>query len=421
MSPASQNTSKRTSIVLPVAVIGFLAVGGAIAYNVLQSSSPPAAAPVTTTTPEQSPAAPPVAPQQKPADAAAPVEVAKPASAPPIHAAARERAPDMDPKQLMTLLTGIDPKAPLSPEDFKKWKEALQQLIRQGPSSVAAIREFLAQNQDVSFAGAQGADQLGFSSLRAALLNALGQIGGQESTAAMLQTLQTSVFPADLASLATILQQQAPGQYNSDILAAVRTQMTAAAQDQLGNANVGPLFQLLGAAAANGTDATADLTQYGDKWPYYAAIELANLPNGAGVASLAQMAQNGGGAQSAAVESLAQLAPNNPQALNTLLSLASQGQVPDNILAQLAPYLGGRENQIDPSGNPPGTPMQSLHVANGNEDFTAADFNAILTQAQINQRISIIDQLVQSLPAGDTSSLSALQQQKGALSGRLGK
>ena len=324
----------------------------------------------------------------------------------------------------MAALTSLDLKGPITAEDAQKWKESLQQLVHQGPSSVAAIQEYLAQNQDASYAGVTGADQLGYSSLRAGLLNALGQIGGPESMAAMLQTLQTTVFPTDIATLAATLEQQTPGQYQGDILTAVRGQLALAAQDQLGNANVGPLFQLLSSAAANGNDVTADLAQYSVKWPYYAAIELANLPNSAGVASLVQMAQNNTGVsqiQTAAAQALAELAPQNSQARSALLDMAQQGQLSDTALAQLAPYLGGRENQLGSGTNPSGTSTQGLHLANGNQDFSVADLLNSLTPDQVTQRISIVDQLLQSIPAGDTQGQQALQQQRSALTGRQAK
>ena len=330
--------------------------------------------------------------------------------------------PTVDSRQLMSSLTSLDPKGPITLEDAQKWKASLQQLVQQGPSSVTAIREYLAQNQDVSYAGAVGAEQLGYSSLRSGLLNALGEIGGPESTAAMLQTLQTSVFPTDIATLATTLEQQAPGQYQNDILSAVRSQLALAAQDQLGNANVGPLFQLLAGAAGNGTDVSADLTQYASKWPYYAAIELANLPNGAGVTALIQMAQNdAGGSQSAAAQALAQLASQNSQALNSLLNMAKQGQLSDSQLAQLAPYLGGRENSLGAPTNPGGTSSQGIHIANGNQDYSAAEYSGSLTPDQVIQRISIIDQLLQNVPADDTMGQQALQQQKANLGSRPAK
>ena len=418
---------QKPSIVLPAVIVGLLIVGVAVAYKMFEGPPPaaaPAATPVATVAPTQKPpAVQAIAPSEEVTETpAAPVPVASglAATAPPARVPPSE--PAADSRQLMAALTALDLKGPITAEDAQKWKESLQQLIHQGPSSVTAILEYLAQNQDVNYAGVTGADQLGFSSLRAGLLDALGQIGGPESTAAMLQTLQTTVFPTDVAALAATLEQQAPGQYSDEVLAAVRAQLALAAQDQLGNANVGPLFQLLSSAAANGIDVTADLAQYSGKWPYYAAIELASLPNGAGVPSLIQMAQNNeGGNQTAAAQALAQLAPQNSQARSALLDMASQGQLSDAALAQLAPYLGGRENQLGSATNPSGTSTQDLHLANGNQDFSVADLLNSLTPDQVTQRLSIVDQLLQTIPASDTLGQQALQQQKNALTGRQAK
>jgi hypothetical protein len=418
---------RKPSIVLPATIVGLLIVGGAVAYKMFEAS-PPAAAPVATPAAtvapaENHPGVRAIVPREETAETPATPIAAVPGlavTAPPARVSPSQ--PAADSRQLMTALTSLDTNGPITAEDAQKWKASLQQLVHQGPSSVAAILEYLAQNQDVSYAGVTGADQLGCSSLRAGLLNALGQIGGPESTAAMLQTLQTSVFPTDIATLAATLEQQAPGQYQEDILTAVRAQLALAAQDQLGNANVGPLFQLLSGVAANGADVAADLAQYSSKWPYYAAIELANLPNGAGVSSLVQMAQdNTGGNQSAAAQALAELAPQNSQALGALLDMARQGQLSDAELAQLAPYLGGRENQLGSAANPPGTSTQGLHLANGNQDFSIADLGNSLTPGQVTQRLSVIDQLLQSIPASDTQAQQALQQQKSALTGRQAK
>lgn len=330
--------------------------------------------------------------------------------------------PDVDSHQLMQSLTSLDTNGPISADDAQKWKASLQQLVRQGASSIPAIQEYLAQNLDVNYSGIQGADQLGYSSMRAGLLDALGQIGGPQATSAMLQIMQSSVYPSDLAAISTSLSAQAPGQYDGQVLAAVRNQLSLAAQDQLGNANVGPLFQLLGNAANNGTDVSADLSQYSEKWPFYAAIEMETLPNGAGVTSLTQMAQQSSGVnQTAAAQALAQMAPQNSQALSSLVNLVQQGQLTDAQLADIAPYLAGRENELGGAANPPGTSVQGLHLANGNQDYLLADTANSITPAQATQRISIIDQLLQTLPSGDTMAQSALQGQRNILTGRGGK
>jgi uncharacterized protein YoaH (UPF0181 family) len=161
---------------------------------------------------------------------------------------AARRAPEAapaDPKDLVSDLAALDGKQPITPEQAQKWKESLQQLIRQGAASVPAIQQFLAQNLDANYAGVSGADALGYNSLRSAMLDALAQIGGPESTQAMLQILQTSIFPTDIATLAKTLDAQGPGQYQQAILDAVRQQLNLGALDQLGGANVLPLFQVL--------------------------------------------------------------------------------------------------------------------------------------------------------------------------------
>lgn len=419
--PPNAATAQRPSIVLPAAIVGLLVVGGAVAYKVFQSPAPPPAPAVTVAPVENKPAVRAIAPPQETAEA--PVAPAKAAPVPgtattaPPPAPAAPSQPAVDPRGLMQTLTGLDLKGPISADDARKWKESLQQLIQQGPSSVNSIREYLAQNLDVSFAGVSGADQLGYSSLRAGLLDALGQIGGADATAAMLQTMQTSVFPTDVATLAAMLEQQSPGQYQSQILSAVRSQLAQAAQGQLGDANVGPLFQVLATEAASGADVSADLSQYSTKWPYYTAIELSALPNGAGLASLMQMAQNEGGAtQTAAAQALAQMAGQNAQAASALLAMAQQGQLSDALLNQIAPYLSGRENELGPAVNPQGTTSQGLHIASGNQDFTAADVP--LTPAQASQQISVIDQILQALPSGDSQGRQALQQQISNLGAR---
>jgi hypothetical protein len=73
------------------------------------------------------------------------------------------------------------------------------------------------------------------------------------------------------------------------------------------------------------------------------------------VPSLIQIAQGTvPGNQAAAAQALAELAPQNPQALSTLLDLAKSGQLTDCILAQLAPFLAdGNMNSARPKTRPP--------------------------------------------------------------------
>ncbi len=422
MNKAPMPPPQKKSPIVPALIFGVLVIVAAIGYKRFKSSPqvPPSAPPPAADTTGSLPAPRPAAQAAEPPREAGP-SVESPAPMPAVSPPPNplpEAAP-ADPKDLISTLTALTGREPVTPEQARNWKESLQQLIRQGAGSVPAIQQFLAQNLDANFAGVSGAGSLGYNSLRSAMLDALAQIGGPESTQAMLQTLQTSIFPTDIAALARTLDAQAPGQYQQAILDAVRQQLNMAGLDQLGGANVLSLFQVLASQAANGANINADLAQYAEKWPYYSAIALATLPDAAGVPSLIQLAQGTvPGNQAAAAQALAELAPQNTDALNSLLNLAKSGQLSDAILSQLAPFLGGRQYQLGPPQDLAAGGYLTFHMASGNEDFSAFDAGGTLTQSQISQRISIIDQLLQAIPATDSAAQDALQQQRNALAGR---
>jgi len=407
---------------VPAVVIGVLIVVAALSYKTLQFSPPalpppPRQSDATAARPEARPSVQPVNAEagsgQTSASATAPL-AAQLANAP-----ASESI--IDAKQLLATLAALDGKEPITAEQAQTWKESLQQLIHQGAASAPAIQQFLAQNLDANYAGVSGAGQLGYNSLRSALLDALGQIGGPEATAAMLQTLQTSIYPTDVATLARTLEAQAPGQFQHDILSAVRRQLSLAALDQLGGANVGPLYQVLAKSGASGGSVSGELAQYAEKWPYYSSIALASLPGNAGVPALIQMAQGTlAGNPAVAAEALAQLAPQNADALNTLVALAKNGQLNDSTLVQLAPFLGGRQYELSPPSGAAETGYLTFHMAGGNQDFSAYDGGNNLSAAQVTQCLSNIDQLLAAIPGTDSAAQDALQQQKTALTARQG-
>ncbi|MGA2540788.1 MAG: hypothetical protein ABSG78_04410 [Verrucomicrobiota bacterium] len=410
----------RTSIIFPIIVLALLLIGGAGAYLALKKSPPPPAPAPKAVVP---PAPQPVVPQVT-AAASNPFPSVKRTTPAATQAPPAIPAPPVDnrsPKELMASLTQIDGKNPVTPDQAQAWKQALQQLVRQGAAAVPGIQEFLAQNQDANYAGLNGAAQLGFPSLRAGLIDALAQIGGTDATAAMLQILQSSTFPSDVADLAKGLGQAATGEYQQEFLAAIRQQLFMAQQPQASHdTDVGPLFQVLAAEAANGAQVAQDIQQYGSAWSFYSAITLANLPDGAGLPALAQMAQTPGGGQVVAMDSLAQMALTNPQALATLLDLAKNGAAQDFVLSTVAPFLAGRQFVLPSAAGqiPPGAPTQSIHMNSGNQNFLSYQMSS---PALLNQQMAAIDQLLQVIPPADTDALQALQQQKNTLAGKLGK
>lgn len=418
MNKALSQPPQKRSLVGPVLVVAVLVIFAALGYKGYQSGSPAKSTIPTAET--QSLAAsttsgePLVNGRRLAASPAQTTTVSTPPL--PLPSGSVPETTPADPRDLVSALVALDGKKPITPEQAQKWKDSLQQLVRQGLAAVPAIQEFLMRNQDANYAGVNGAEGLGYNSLRSAMLDALTQIGGPDTTQAMLQIMQNSVFPTDIATLAKTLDTQGGGAYQQNILDAVRAQLNWGSSGQLNGANVLPLFQVLADEAAQGANVSGDLSQFAAQWPYYSAIALASLPDGAGVPSLIQLAQgNVPGNQAAAAQALAELAPQNPQVLSSLLGMAKVGQLSDTTLAQLAPYLAGRAFQLGPPQDPSADGILTMHIAIGNQDFSAFDSSGTLTPAQITQRLDLIDQFMQAIPSSDVGAQEALQQQRNTL------
>src|SRR5207244_13361458 len=133
----------------------------------------------------------------------------------------------------------------------------------------------------MNFGALSGGEQLGQSSLRSAMINALGQIGGPEATAAMLNTLQSTTLPSEIAQLAQALEQQAPGQYRQETMNAIQEILGMAGKGQLPGYDVGALFKVL---QNYGDSAAASvLDQIQPEYKYYATMALAELQGGSGM------------------------------------------------------------------------------------------------------------------------------------------
>jgi len=281
----------------------------------------------------------------------------------------------------MAELAEIGTRGPIAREQAETFKKNLQELVRQGAASVPAIREFLAKNLDTYYAGVGGGEELGYSSFRASLFDALKQIGGPEAQAAMLEAIQTTALPAELLELAKNLDQEAPGQYRGQILNAAQTALKMATANQLGSdVELGPAFRILQNYGEANT--TADLAKH-DPSSFYNAIAMANLPDAQGLPSLIQMAQ--------------------------------KGQIRNNVWEKLAPILGGEQYQLGGASGPaPGGDP----AAAGNANYSIV--NGATTPDQINQRIVLIDKFL-TLVSADSAAAASLQHQRGILIGKLGK
>ncbi|EEF61846.1 hypothetical protein [Pedosphaera parvula] len=164
------------------------------------------------------------------------------------------------PAQLVDELTELSgTRGPITKEQAERFKEILAELVQQGASAVPAIQDSLNKNANADYAEMAGGDQLGYSSLRASLIDTLKQIGGPEAQAATLQTLQTTAVPSEVLELAKNLEQQSPGQFRDQILNAAQEALDMASANQLGtNVEVGPIFRVLqmyGDPGTHGADA----------------------------------------------------------------------------------------------------------------------------------------------------------------------
>lgn len=138
----------------------------------------------------------------------------------------------------------------ITADDAKKFHDGLTELVRQGAASVPSIQDYLDKNVDSNYGDVKGAEELGYSSLRHALLDTLKQIGGPESEQAEVHVLQTTAEPNEVGELAKNLEAQAPGQYRDQILQAAKEALDLAESGQT-EVERGPLYRVFSSFGAS--------------------------------------------------------------------------------------------------------------------------------------------------------------------------
>src|SRR5438477_2768531 len=234
----------------------------------------------------------------------------------------------------------------LTPEKLAAWQQALQQLTNAGPAAVPAIREFLQTKQAANFDTLGGTPVVGESSLRLAMLDALAKIGGPEAVALSADTLRSTIDPREIATLARNLEQLAPGEYRTASVDAARAALAEALSGKLPGADVAGLFTVLQQYA--GSDALQDFQNASGRWTYYSAIALGGLPDGAGIPALTQMAQPDSAnrnTRSAALQVLAQMSPDSPEARAAFLEQAKT-DLPAATWIKIGSLLSGEQFQL---------------------------------------------------------------------------
>ena len=308
-------------------------------------------------------------------------------------------------QQLMARLTALlgslkGKNDAIRPEALEAWKTGLRDLAAMGTIGIPAILQFMGDGTDVLFSRELRAD-LGQWSARTGMIQALRQIGGPESIAAMSQILDKPQTYQELALLAQSLEEANPGQHRDQTIAVARAQLATAiaAPASSGSPDIAPLFEVLG--AYGNTDSAQDLEAAAGHWRYYAMSALAQLPEGAGVPSLIRLAEpnSPGGNRLQALQVLTELAPSNEAARDFLIAQAGSGGIPADYWSYLKQPLAGNQyfvadavlTQYPPVSN--WADLQTIHINAGNQTLYSIPSSASQTPEGIQRQLALIDQL----------------------------
>jgi len=420
MSESQQSKSEppRKSVII---ILGVIVLGLVLVLVLRRSSSHPNLETASTTsngttanneTVAPSSEAPPVPASPREVIASAPVS-----AVPPVQT---QTAPPASPfaRQLVNGLVQVNmTNGPLTPEKLAAWQQALQQLTNAGPAAVPAIREFLQTKQDANFDSLGGAAVVGEPSLRLAMVDALAKIGGPEATALLADTLRATTNPREIAAIAANLERLVPGDYRTAAVDAARAALAEAASGKLPGTDVAALFTVLQQYA--GADALQDFQNANRQWSYYSAIALGGIPDGAGIPALTQMAQPDSAnrnSRSAALQVLAQMAPDSAEARAAFLEQAKT-DLPPATWIKIGALLSGEQLQIgnrDDAGVPDSAVKSTYRLPNQN--FFTTSVLERLSADQLTQRIQLIDQILAETK--QAAAVDALQRARNTLQAR---
>lgn len=299
-------------------------------------------------------------------------------------------------KQMIGQIAGADfGKSPLTRQQVANLRGQLKDLVKLGPDAVPAIREYLRAGENVNFSSTDGANLPLPGSLRMGLIDAMGQIEGPEALTGLAKTLQGSTDPREIALLAQQLEKQSPGQYRDLALAAAHDSLALALSGKLGG-DITPLFQVM--QNYGDTRIISDLEAAARRWGYSPALALAELPDGAGISALIQVAKDpevkqiGNG--DVALRALAQVALDYPEARTTLVEQARSNSIPDQAWPSVAAGLSGTIMRIASTG-----------------DAAAARVGTV--PSRVPDRLAVIDELLAAHPSA--AAVQALQKARATL------
>ncbi len=360
--------------------------------------------------------------------AASPIKAVIPATLTPSQTVNAELPPtrpmaSVETRQWVEALGQLNPDGtPFSGDQADAWKQQLQELVQQGATALPAIRDFLELNEDIDF-GPADIQMLGYRSVRSALFDAIRQIGGPEGAQAAVTTLRRTADPREILTLARHLESMAEGEHRQPILESARQVLGMAKRGELAGYDVGPLFEVL--QKYGGKAARPDLEQAAGQWKYYGAIGLANLPEGEGIPSLIRMATEPAGQNGLALELLAQVSLQYPEARTVLLDQVGAGKVSSRQWPYLAAVLSGDYYQLPDAlwfaaqNGVPVDRQKTAHIGFGNQNFYKGLPPGEIPPEQLTRQIALVEEIASATP--DATAKALLQSARDALDQRLSR
>jgi hypothetical protein len=344
-------------------------------------------------------------------------------AAPPPAATASLDLRSAEAQRLIALFEGLTlVDGRMTPDQAALVKDTLRQIVLQGNAALPAIRQYLQGTNNTAF-GRGSPDSVGVPTLRAGLIQALSQIGGPEAQAIAVQVMQNTTNPQDVAQVARNLEQAQPGQHTQQSVDTARAMLNQALAGNYPTTDIGPLIQVV--QTLGGTNSAGDFAALAPNYGYYASIALASLPSGQGISELTRMAQ-GATAVSAttrefAMQMLAQVSSQYPDAASALVNLAQQNQLSDTAWKSVADALTGTQFQFaqpypdNMFGSVEGDGLRTYRLKLGNQSWVSTVIPLDPGSSAAASRLAIINQLL-ALNPGPTA-LQALQDARAQLTG----
>ena len=313
-----------------------------------------------------------------------------------------------DPDAALKLFSTLDiTSAELNAASIEAIANNLTLLMRVGEAAVPAINRFLARGADLQFA--QWLDEKSrpdYDSLRLNLIHVLGTIAGPAAIDVLKAELDVTTNAAEIAALATYLEDRAPGVYRDQTLRAVRETLAMTSSGELDPQNMTPAFNVL--ARYGDGDVVAELQRNTAMWAHLATVALAELPDGRGVGEIVRTSLNVSKDNPAtglfmdkrrlALHMLAQIAVTQGQARDALLNHTRSGSIPERLWPELAEVLSGNRQLQMEKPDASGHTKFSRHQV-GQDILYAVNFADTLSQSEIEQRLKLIAELRASTPS----------------------